>query len=67
MAFESLTDRLAGVFKKLRGHGKLTVKKESALYSRQGCAGYRRLFPGHGGLYAYAIQLQKGDHRNGYF
>ena len=24
MAFESLTDRLAGVFKKLRGHGKLT-------------------------------------------
>ena len=23
MAFESLTDRLAGVFKKLRGHGKL--------------------------------------------
>ena len=24
-------------------------------------------FPGHGGLYAYAIQLQKGDHRNGYF
>ena len=22
MAFESLTDRLAGVFKKLRGHGK---------------------------------------------
>ena len=36
------------------------IKKESALYSRQGCAGYRRLFPGHGGLYAYAIQLQKG-------
>ena len=27
------------------------------MYSRQGCAGYRRLFPGHGGLYAYAIQL----------
>lgn len=25
------------------------------------------VFPGHGGLYAYAIQLQKGDHRNGYF
>ena len=24
MAFESLTDRLAGVFKKLRGHGKLS-------------------------------------------
>ena len=24
MAFESLTDRLAGVFKKLKGHGKLT-------------------------------------------
>ena len=24
MAFESLTDRLAGVFKTLRGHGKLT-------------------------------------------
>jgi hypothetical protein len=43
------------------------IKKESALYSRQGCAGYRRLFPGHGGLYAYAKQLQKGDHRNGYF
>ena len=25
MAFESLTDRLAGVFKKLRGKGRLTV------------------------------------------
>ena len=24
MAFESLTDRLAGVFKKLKGHGKLS-------------------------------------------
>ena len=37
MAFESLTDRLAGVFKKLRGHGKLT---EADIKSA--CAGARR-------------------------
>ena len=33
MAFESLTDRLAGVFKKLRGHGKLTEADICLLYT----------------------------------
>ena len=33
MAFESLTDRLAGVFKKLRGHGKLNEADIKAIFS----------------------------------
>ena len=34
MAFESLTDRLAGVFKKLRGHGKLSEADIKAAMAR---------------------------------
>ena len=38
MAFESLTDRLAGVFKKLRGHGKLTEADIKAAMREDGTA-----------------------------
>ena len=38
MAFESLTDRLAGVFKKLRGHGKLTEADVNYKVAKDFCA-----------------------------
>ena len=43
MAFESLTDRLAGVFKKLRGHGKkrFVQGKQTSLTGGQGRFGCR--------------------------
>ena len=44
MAFESLTDRLAGVFKKLKGHGKLSEAdiKAAMAGGPHGPAGSRR-------------------------
>ena len=51
MAFESLTDRLAGVFKKLRGHGKLTEADiKAAMREVRGSAAFCRPFLPAAGL-----------------